>query len=95
MFTEDLTVFFDTADFGDAATLTVSGVPSSVNVIFDRAYFEPLGQFESAQPMAWLAATDAGSAKQGDTLTVNSTTYTIVGVEPDGTGRVVMFRLRT
>jgi len=94
MFTEDVDAFFDLGDFAVAATLTVSGVPGAVNVIFDKSYLDPLGQFESSAPTAWLTTAAAGAAVQGDTLLVNATTYTIVEVMPDGTG-VTQLRLRS
>lgn len=95
MFTEDLAPFFDTEAFGETATLTIDGTPASVSVIFDAAYIDPLGTFEGAAPRAWVPAADAVGVAQGDTLNVRSTTYTVVEVMPDGTGRVVELRLRT
>lgn len=95
MFTEDLAPFFSTADFGVSATLTIGGTPSTVNVIFDAAYFDPLGLFEGTAPTAWVPTSDAVAVAQGDTLEVNSTTYTIVEVMPDGSGNVIQLRLRS
>jgi len=94
MFAEDVAVFFQVDDFGVSATLTINGTPSTVNVIFDAAYFDPLGTFEGTAPTAWLPAASAPGVVQGDTLLVNSTTYSIVEVMPDGSGNVVQLRLR-
>ncbi len=95
MFAEDVAPFFDAEGFGEAATLTIDGVPAAVVVIFDAAYIDPLGAFEGAAPRAWVPAADAVGVAQGDALLVRSTTYTVVEVMPDGTGRVVELRLRT
>jgi hypothetical protein len=94
MFTEDLAPFFSTDAFGIAATLTLGGTPATVNVIFDSAYFDPLGQFEGSTPMAWLPSADAIGVAHGDTLTLGGTVYTIVEVMPDGSGNVVQLRMR-
>lgn len=95
MFAEDLAAFFDTEAFAESATLTIGGTPAAVSVIFDAAYIDPLGSFEGTAPRAWIPSADASGVAQGDTLNVRSTTYTVVEVMPDGTGRVVELRLRT
>jgi hypothetical protein len=94
MFTEDVTVFFDPAAFAKAATLTVGTTVTTPNVIFDDAYVDPLGAFESRAPVAWLPVADAGAVAQGSTLVVDGTTYTVVEVLPDGSGNVLQLRLR-
>lgn len=86
--TEDLSVFF--ADFAVAAVYN-SG--ATVNVIFDNAYHEiGIGDVgsESAKPTALGLATDFASASHGDTLLISGVTYTVIGVERDGSGLVVL-----
>ena len=65
---------------------------TTYRVIFDAAYADPLG-IAGSSPVAELDAADwtASSATTGDTITVDGDSYTITGVEPDGTG---MVRLR-
>lgn len=88
-FAENFALFFKTADFASAATL--AGAP--VNGIFDAAYLEPLGNIvEGVGPAFTCAAADVPAVAQGQTLVVNATTYKVRGVEPDGTG-VVLLRL--
>jgi len=94
MFAEMFDAFFDTTGFAVPATLTVSGTPSAVTVIFDAAYVDPLGQIEGSVPMVWLTTSEAGAVVQGDTILVGATTYTVVEVMPDGTG-ITQLRLRT
>jgi hypothetical protein len=89
MFVEDLAPFFSTADFASAATW--NGAP--VNGIFDRAYSEPLGNVAEAYgPVFQCAAADVPTVAHGDALIVDGAVYTVRGVEPDGTG-VVLLRL--
>lgn len=94
-FVEDLTPFFDLGGFAEAVTLTIGGTPATVNVIFDAAYYSPLGEFEGTRPTAWVPAADSAGIVQGDTLTRGTTTYTVVEVKPDGPGVVNELRLRS
>lgn len=87
-FTEPLAGYFGTDDFAVSATL--AGV--AVTGIFDARYYEPLGTVEGSQPMFMLPTASAPSAAHGQALVVNGRTYTVVGVEPDGTG-VTLLRL--
>lgn len=89
-FTEDLTPFFETADFATAATYNGA---TTVNGIFDREYIEPLGNIvEGTAPVFMCALADLPSVDHDDTLLIGATTYKVKGVEPDGTG-VVLLRL--
>jgi hypothetical protein len=92
MFSEDLAAFFDTANgFAQNATLAGGGV---VPVIFDRAYVGVLsGLVESTGPQATAKSADVAAVVQGSTLAIGGTTYTVTGVEPDGTG-VTTLQLR-
>jgi hypothetical protein len=86
-FAEDLAPFFNTADFASAATL--NGV--AVNGIFDNDYFEPLGnEVQGSAPRFVCAAASVPSVAHGQSLVVGGVTYKVRGVEPDGTGTVVL-----
>lgn len=88
-FTENLAPFFATGDFAVPATL--QGV--AVNGIFDAEYREPLGGLvEGHAPIFQCAAAQIPSVTTGQTLIVNGSSYTVRGVEPDGTG-VTLLRL--
>ena len=89
MFTEDLSPFFDTGDFGTSATFTHGASSAPVNVIFDASFDDPLG-IAGAFPRAICAAKDVIGVVHGDTLVVELTTYKVVGVKPDGTGVVIL-----
>jgi hypothetical protein len=88
-FAEDLTAFVRDADFSVAATL--AGIPVRSGVIFDAAYLEPLGnQVEGTGPVALAIAAELGAVAHGQALVVNGTTFLVRGVEPDGTGMVLL-----
>lgn len=75
------------ADFGIPAT--IQGIASPVTGIFDDRFkmVDDLGQeVESALPMFFCRTTDVPNVLHGATCTVNGVTYTIMSVEPDGTG---------
>ncbi len=89
-FAEALAPFFNPAEFGVAALYNGA---TTVNGIFDAAYLEPLGNdVEGYGPVFQCAAASVPSAAHGDTFLISSVTYKVRGVEPDGTG-VVLLRL--
>lgn len=79
---EPLSTLFTTDDFGTAAT--IGG--SSVNGIFDDAFIDPFGEVESTEPTFYCRSSDVSSVSRGDTVTINSTSYNVVGVHQDGLG---------
>lgn len=86
-FAEDASEFLDTVH-GFAVAATWNGT-TTVNGIFDNEYFEiGVGTpgAEGSQPSFFCRAADVAAAAQGDTLLINSVTYTVVSVQPDGTG---------
>lgn len=91
-FAEDLAVFFDVDEFAWAATW--SGAPAApVAGIFDAEYqLVALGTpgIEGAAPVFLCAAAAVPGATHGQTLTIDGTVYTIRGVQPDGTGLVLL-----
>ena len=86
-FTEPLADYLDTADFASSAVFSRTG--STVAVIFDAEYRDPLGQ-QSAGPEAQGRESDFPGAVRGDTLTINSVVYSVTTIEPDGTGMLVL-----
>lgn len=78
-FVEHLAGFF--ADVGTAAT--VKG--TAVTGIFDDAWQDALG-VSSTAPALLLPTASVGSATYGDTVVIGAASYTIAGVQPDGTG---------
>lgn len=84
MIAEDLSLFF--SDF--ATTATIGG--SSVSAIFDSEFLAAFGLVETAAPMLTARSADVSGASVGDAVTVNSTSYKIASLEPDGTGITVV-----
>lgn len=77
----------------DAAFSHAGGQASTIKVIFDndfKAVNIDTGMVESAGPMATCKTSDVLTAAHGDTLTINSVVYKIIGIEPDGTGMTTL-----
>ncbi len=94
-FAEDHSAFFDSAQ-GFAVSAVYNGAVT-IDVIFDRAYFEDRpgsAGVASSQPMALAIEADVPNAAAGDTLVISATTYTVTEVQKDGTG-LTQLLLRT
>ena len=81
MFAEDLSPFFNAAEFASSATLD----GASVAGIFDNTYAEVFGMASRA-PMFMLPTASAASATQASVLVTGGITYRVTSVQPDGTG---------
>ena len=89
----DLAGYFDTNANGSAATITIDGSGSSIDVIFNKEFFEIPGNevgVQSSPPVFYCRSSDVTNVEQGDTIQVDSITYNIVSVEPDNTGVTVL-----
>jgi len=91
-FAEDLTPFFDPAGLGVAASYTpAGGAAKTINGVFEDEYVEinsgDVG-VEGSGPKFICAAADVSGVKQGDALVINSVSYTVSEVQPDGAGVV-------
>lgn len=82
-FVEDFEIFF--ADFGVVAA-PAAGEP--ITVIFDRAHVEAMGgDISGTQPVALAVSADVSSFEPRSTqLTIEGITYTVIDIQPDGTG---------
>ena len=78
VFAEDLDAFL--GDFAIAATLN----GAAVKVIFDQEYIEPLNLVQSTNPHC-LVKSSVGAAVD-DALVADGISYTVISVQPDGTG---------
>ena len=89
--TADKASFFDTDEFAVSAVYRKTGIPAkNINVIFDNEYFQvELGTgAEGTEPFALALASDIEDVAHTDRLQIDSVTYKIRGVEPDGLGLV-------
>ena len=87
MFAEDLAPFFDPADHGTEALYDGATVP--IDGIFDAEYVEPLS-VESSGPAYLCPVASVPGVAHGKALIINGTTYLVRGVQPDGTGVVLL-----
>jgi hypothetical protein len=88
--TEELSEFFNVGDHATAVTFTpAGGSATTVNAIFQNEFFAIDGgevAVNGTQPIVVTKSSDVTGIANGDTFTINSTGYTVVRVEPDGTG---------
>ena len=80
---EDRAAFF--VDFGVVAT--IGGNP--VTVIFDNEFLASL-DVESSNPVALANSDDLAGVSHGTTVVIDSVSYTVAGLQPDGTGFTVI-----
>ncbi|QDP48581.1 MAG: putative head-tail joining protein [Prokaryotic dsDNA virus sp.] len=86
----DLAGYFDTSAHGTSATITINGSSSSINVILNKEYFaiDPgMGiDVDGTQPVVTGRSSDMSGVDNADTILIDSITYNIVDVQPDGVG---------
>jgi hypothetical protein len=77
----DLLSLFDLDDF--AVQVTLNG--TTIRAIVDYDDVEVMGDFHR-WPVLTVRTMDLDADPHGDSVVLNGTTYTIVNVDPDGTG---------
>ena len=86
-------------DFGSSSctfTDTSATSSSTITALLKREYYEEMAgdaTVQSSSPVAQVRTTDVPSVVQGDTLAIDSVTYSIVEVSPDNEG-MTQLRLR-
>ncbi len=89
-FAENIVDFFDDQDFAVVATYTPQvGVEKQILGIFDNEYLAVAGgmvDVSGENARFTCAFADISDVKFGDSLSIDSIDYKIVGIEPDGTG---------
>lgn len=91
MFTEDLSIFFNSAEHALAATYDGA---TAVSVIFDHEYIEALTGVAGTNPIAMGKATDFVDPV-GKTLLISGVTYTIRNKRLVDDGAIVTLDLET
>lgn len=91
MIDPDIDAFFATDVFGQIATYTRSGYPAvSIPVIYEApgsvATLADGTEVETTAPKVLCRTEDLPSVSHGDTVTVDSKVYKVIGISPDGTG---------
>ena len=81
------------ADHETVIWTPTGGSAKTVPGVFDREYLSTeFGDtdIDTRQPMVLCRSCDIETAAQGDSVEYDSTTYTVVGVEPDGQGMTML-----
>lgn len=94
-FEDDLPLFFTPKSEGGFAVAATYDGATTVNVIFDRAYLEPITGIAGTNPVALVQASAVDADPAGKSLVINGTTYTIARAEPQDDGAVLLLQLRT
>lgn len=87
--TSDLDTFLDTDEF--AVSITYNS--TTIKGIFDDEYKGVnalTGEIEATAPQAIVKTSDVSGIAHGNTLTINSTTYYVIGIQQDGTGLTIL-----
>ncbi len=77
------------------AFLVDFGVPCTIGGvahfgIFDKQYVEAYGIVAGNQPVLLVKDAAVASASEGTAVVINAVTYSIAGMEPDGTGMTLV-----
>lgn len=75
-----------------ATEVTLDGLP--LTGIFDAAYIDPLGVVSNSPVMA-CASADVTLAGRGSVVIVNTVSYVVRDIQPDGTGMTVLILERS
>jgi hypothetical protein len=73
----------------DYGTTVTKADASTFTGIFDNDFLAvdvDESEVESSEPTLLARTADVSSLAHGDTLTISSTSYTVRGIQPDGTG---------
>ncbi|GJQ59783.1 MAG: hypothetical protein D8M57_13215 [Candidatus Scalindua sp. AMX11] len=81
----DLDTFLDSDEF--AVDITYNS--GTIQGIFDNAFLEDQQDdvdIETLQPQVTVKTSDVSGLAHGDTMTIDSVVYNVIGIQPDGTG---------
>lgn len=83
--TEDFTAFLNTSEHATEATYNAA----AVNGIMEDQFVAVNG-IESVKPTFLCAVADVSGIAHGNSITINSIIYTVVGTQLDGTGMILL-----
>ena len=79
---------------GKSATYTpTNGSPKKITILFDNEYTGMdlvAGTVSTTGPAAYCKSADVDGVQKGDSMTVDSVSYTVQDDQPDGTGMVIL-----
>jgi hypothetical protein len=97
--TEEISEFFDAGDHATAVTFTPSGgSATTVNAIFQNEYLGIEGgtvDVEGSSPVVFVRSSDVTGVAHSDAFTIDGTGYSVVGIQPDGTGVTQLILAKT
>ncbi len=87
--TTDLDIFLNSAEFAVDITYNAATIQGIFDAEFSSAVEGEMG-IESTDTQAFVKTSDVSSATHGETMTINSIVYNIIGIQPDGTGMTLI-----
>ncbi len=87
--TTDLDVFINADEFAVDVTYNAATIQGVFDDEFSSAVEGEMG-VESTVPQVTVKTSDVSSATHGETMTINSVNYNIIGIQPDGTGMTLI-----
>jgi hypothetical protein len=90
VFTEDLTLFFNSADHATAALYDGT---TTINGIFNEPDQPLLGVIAGSNPTFLCAASSVAADPTGKALVINAVNYIIRDIKPQDDGAVVLLEL--
>ncbi len=83
-------IFLNTNDFADEFVNARTTI--TINTIFDNEYQVIIDDVETTAPVIIVAEIDVPGVLHGDVFTrvEDSTVYNVTGIQPDGTGLIVL-----
>lgn len=87
--TNDLDIFLNSNEFAIDITYNSTTIQGVFDAEFSSAVEGEMG-IESTVPQVLVKTSDVSSAVHGETMTINSVVYNIIGIHPDGTGMTLI-----
>lgn len=83
--TNDLDVFLNSDEFAVDVTYNAATIQGIFDAEFSSAVEGEVG-IESTVPQVLVKTSDVPNVAHNETMTINSVVYSVIGIQPDGTG---------
>lgn len=91
--TNDLTFFLDNEEFAVDVLYNAATIQGIFDDEFTSGADDGVG-VETTVAQVLVKTSDVASAAQGETMTINTVDYNIIGIQPDGTGLTLILLSR-
>lgn len=81
----DLDVFLNSDEFAEIVTYKGAAIRGVFDDAFQVSAPDGLG-IETTQPQVVVKSADVAGMAHGDTMTIKTVVYKVIGIHPDGTG---------